>query len=115
MRMTIQGLNFDLTAAILEHVRRRLRAGLSYYAPRVQRVTVRVSDLNGPKGGADKQCSFEIAAEGIDPMRVKAVDQDLYRAVDRAAITLRQRLARVYGRDRARHSRRRVSASGLPT
>ena len=115
MQMTIQGLNFDLTTAILEHVRERLTAGLSYYAPHVQRVSVRVSDVNGPRGGPDKRCCFEVVAEGIGEVRVDEVDQDLYRAVDRAAVRLRRTMARAYGRNHKRSMGPRISASGLPT
>ncbi|HEV7302376.1 MAG TPA: HPF/RaiA family ribosome-associated protein [Tepidisphaeraceae bacterium] len=115
MQMTVHGLNFDLTTAILDHVRQRLATGLSYYAPRVQRVTVRVNDVNGPRGGADKRCRFEVVAEGVGEVRVDEVDADLYRAVDRAAVRLRRSLARAYGRNQKRSMGPRISASGLPT
>jgi ribosomal subunit interface protein len=115
MEMTVHGLNFDLTTAILEHVRQRLASGLSYYAPRVQRIAVRVSDVNGPKGGPDKQCRLEVVAEGIGPLQVDEVDEDLYRAVDRAVVQLRRRMAREYGRNHTRKMGPRISASGLPT
>jgi hypothetical protein len=36
MRMTVQGMNFDLATAILAHVRERLAAGLVPFAPRVR-------------------------------------------------------------------------------
>ena len=115
MKMTIQGLNLDLTAAILGHVRRRLRQGLAYYAPRVRAVAVRVSDVNGARGGPDKRCRLEVSADRVGDVRVEEVDADLYRAVDRAAARLRRLLAREYGRHRARRLGPRVSASGLPT
>ena len=115
MKMMIQGLNLDLTAAILEHVRRRLRHGLAYYAPRVRAVRVRVSDVNGTRRGADKRCLLEVSAERVGDVRVEEVDADLYRAVDRVAARLRRVLAREFGRHRTRRFGPRVSASGLPT
>ena len=115
MEMTIRGLNFDLTTAILEHVKRRLSEGLSYYAPRVRGVTVRVSDVNGPAGGVDKRCRLEIVAERVGDLRVEEVDRDLYKAVDRSVARLRRMLAREFGRNRTKRLNPRRSASGLPT
>ncbi len=115
MQMTIRGLNFDLTSAILEHVKRRLDESVGYYAPRVRAVTVRVSDVNGPRGGEDKRCSLEVSADQVGDLRVEEIDRDLYRAVDRAAARLRRMLAREYGRQQTRRLNPRKSASGLPT
>ena len=117
MELNVRGLNFDLTDAILAHVRRRLHEGLAHYAPRLRGVTVRVSDVNGPRGGVDKRCHLEVTADAVGTVVVEEVDADLYRAVDRAAARLRRQLAREFGRrlPAARPGRRRVSASGLPT
>ena len=70
MEMSIRGLNLDLTDAILEHVRRRLSEGLSHYAPRVRAITVRVSDVNGPRGGADKRCNLEVGGPDVGTLCV---------------------------------------------
>ena len=115
MKMMIQGLNLDLTSAILEHVRRRLNHGLGPFAPRVRAVRVRVSDVNGTRGGADKRCLLEVSAGRAGNVRVEEVDADLYCAVDRVAARVRRVLARKFGRHRARRFGPRVSASGLPT
>jgi ribosomal subunit interface protein len=118
MELSVRGLNFDLTDAILGHVRRRLTEGLSHYAPRLRGVTVRVSDVNGPRGGTDKRCHLEVTAAGVGAIVADEVDADLYRAIDRAAARLRRQLARTFGRHRdggGGSGRRRVSASGLPT
>jgi ribosomal subunit interface protein len=114
MELSIRGMNFDLTDAILGHVQRRLDGALSFYAPRLRGVTVRISDVNGPRGGVDKRCHLEVAGD-IGSLQVEEVDADLYRAVDRAAARLRKQLARGYGRRRSRALSRRISASGLPT
>ena len=115
MELSVRGLNFDLTDAILGHVRRRLREGLAHHAPRLRGVTVRVSDVNGPRGGADKRCHLEVAAAGVGRLSAEEVHDDLYRAIDRAVDRLRNQLARVAGRSRSRPLSRRISASGLPT
>src|SRR5688500_7661148 len=115
MESSIRGLNFDLTEAILAHVRERLAQGLSHYAPRLRGVMVRVSDVNGPRGGVDKRCHLEVTAAGVGLVCVDEVHADLYRAVDRAVGRLRRQLAREFGKLHGRGLTRRVSASGLPT
>jgi ribosomal subunit interface protein len=115
MELSVRGLNFDLTDAILEHVRRRLAQGLSRHAPRLHGLTVRVSDLNGPRGGPDKRCHIEVAAAGAGRFCVDEVHADLYRAVDRAVGRLRRQLDRELGKLRGPGPARRLSASGLPT
>lgn len=94
MKLDIRGLNFDLTDSILEHVRLRLGAALVHVAPHILTVKVRVNDLNGPRGGLDKRCHFEVRLDGHGTVVVEQIDADLYAAIDRAAARLRQTLRR---------------------
>lgn len=65
-------------------LRKRLEFALGRFSGRVQSLTVRVTDLNGPRGGLDKQCL--IAAQLNYPRRVIVIeDVD----VDPAAVTSR--------------------------
>ncbi len=52
MQIDIKASNFPLTNALRRHVEGRLRAALSFYDEHIQRVNVRLSDINGPRGGA---------------------------------------------------------------
>ena len=85
MEMTVHGLNFDLTTAILEHVRQRLASGLSYYAPRVQRIAVRVSDVNGPCA-CSAPGSHVTSAAANATIRARAWRGDAGATVDRAGL-----------------------------
>ena len=69
---------------------RRLETALNRFAPRVRAVSVRVTDLNGPKGGPDKRCLIAVRLER--PNRLILIEQvhsdhlvAIGRAVDRAA------------------------------
>ena len=108
MQIDIQTRNFVLTDALRSHSRRRLRFALSSYDDRIQRVVMRLSDINGPRGGADKCCHLQLVLPGLPDVVVEDIETDLYHAIDRAADragrTLRRRLARQ--RDRARTSGR---------
>lgn len=65
----------------------------------VPRAHVRMTDLNGPRGGVDKQCRVELVAPGNGKVVVTAVARDWRSALDtalaRAAHALRRQWQRV--------------------
>jgi ribosomal subunit interface protein len=85
MRIAVQTRGFSLTEALENHVRRRIGFTLTRAASRVRRVDVRLSDLNGPRGGVDKRCLVEVRLDGLPVVVVEDVQSDLYTAIDRAA------------------------------
>lgn len=61
-------------------------------------VDVRLADVNGPKGGVDKQCSIVVTPPGLATLRVEEQAADYYGAIDAAAATLKRSLARLLER-----------------
>ena len=106
MHIDIQARNFSLTNALSGHVKRRLAFALSSRDVHIQRVMVRLSDINGPRGGADKCCHIQVVLPQLADVVIEDTEVDLYAAIDRAADragrTVGRRLAR--HRDRARHT-----------
>lgn len=98
MNLQIQTQAFTLTDGIRQHVVSRLDHALSHGRDVVSSITVRLSDVNGPRGGEDKCCAIEVRLKGAPTLIVKDVQADLYAAIDRAAgrigRTLDRRLAR---------------------
>ena len=64
-------------------------------------IEVRLTDLNGPKGGVDKQCSIVVTPPGLPTLRVAEQATEYYAAIDAAAATLRTSLARSLERTKA--------------
>ena len=97
MQTDIQARSFPLTDALRNHVHNRLGFTFLNASSRVQRVRVRLSDLNGPRGGVDKCCLVEIRLEGLPVVVVEDVQSEMYTAIDRAvgraARTAKRRLA----------------------
>ena len=60
MQIDIQARNFLLTDALHQHVRRRLSFSLCVRNEHIQRILVRLSDVNGPRGGEDKCCHIQV-------------------------------------------------------
>lgn len=104
MQINIQAQNFPLTSALRGHVERRLGFALSTRDNHIQRVMVRLSDINGPRGGEDKCCRIQIILPHLPDVVIEDTMENLYcaidRASDRAGRTVGRRLARQ--RDRSR-------------
>jgi ribosomal subunit interface protein len=88
----------SLTDGLRGHIGRRLRSALERFRGHVDDVQVRLSDVNGPRGGVDKRCRLvlSVARGGVVVAEGRATN--FYQAVDLAA-------------NRAARSVRRASAA----
>ena len=75
---------------------------LAWLVPRAQ---VRLSDVNGPRGGVDKRCQVELKTDGAGSVVITAVARDWRTALDtalaRAARVLTRLLRRSHDPQRA--------------
>lgn len=112
MNFDIQTLGFPITAALSDHVKRRLRFALTRHGERIQRVVARLGDENGPRGGADKFCRIQVYLVDAPVAVIQEIDPDLYAAIDRAA----DRTGRLVAKhlDRSRGSDRRARGDVPP-
>jgi ribosomal subunit interface protein len=94
MKLDIRGHHLKVTDALHIHIKRRLQFALSRFESRVLQVTVRLADLNGPRGGVDKQCRMAVAIPSSGHIRAEVTDADLYTAIDRAADRIGHAVAR---------------------
>ena len=104
MQIYIQALNFPLTNALRSHTERRLSFALSTRDDHIQRIVVRLSDINGPRGGEDKCCHIQVVLAHLADVVIEDTEADLYdainRAADRAGRTVGRRLTRQRSRER---------------
>jgi putative sigma-54 modulation protein len=84
MQIDIQARDFSLTGALRSHAERRLRFALSSCDDHIQRIVMRLSDINGPRGGADKRCHLQVVLKGLPDVVIEDTEADLYVAIDRA-------------------------------
>lgn len=98
MQINVQSLGFELTPALRAHAVRRLQFALGWAETQVSRLSVRLSDINGPRGGEDKHCHLKILLSGVPPVVIEDTNLDIYvainRAADRAGRTVARRLER---------------------
>lgn len=94
-----------LTKALRDHAERRLRFALGWADDRLRRISVRLSDENGPRGGEDKRCRIRIAFAGAPSVVIEDTESDVYVAIDRAADRAGRSVARRLERQRDRGRR----------
>ncbi len=85
MQIDIQARNFSLTEALRSHAERRLRLALTCCDRRIRRIVMRLSDINGPRGGADKRCHLQVMLAGLPDVVIEDTETDLYVAIDRSS------------------------------
>ena len=100
MQIDVQALGFELTPALRTHTERRLHFALGRSDGQVSRLWVRLSDLNGPRGGEDKRCHVRITLTGAPEVVIEDTEADLYVAIDRAADRAGRTVARRLERSR---------------
>ena len=60
MKLRLVARGIELTADLKGYVRRRIHFALGRFAGRIKSVSVRLADLNGPRGGVDKSCDIRV-------------------------------------------------------
>lgn len=113
MQIEIQARDFELTHALREHIQRRLAFALSTRQQHIQHIQVRLSDINGPRGGSDKCCQIQMVIPQQSNVVIEDTETDMYVAIDRAASrasrTLDRRLTRLRDISRGRYNQSSLS------
>lgn len=101
-RLDLRTSQISLSDALREHVERRLEFALRRFGHCIETITVRLVDINGPKGGRDKRCRLVVKLSPARIVMVEATDSDVYAAVTQAAIRADEKVARLVTRRRPR-------------
>ena len=101
MQIDIQTQGFTLTEALKAHVRRRLKTALAARDDHIVHAQVRLSDINGPRGGVDKCCQLRIQLAGTSSVIVRDVSADMYAAIDKASRRISSSVGRRLSRMRS--------------
>ena len=102
MKIEIQARDFHLTHALRDHIERRLGFALSTRYHHIQRILVRLSDINGPRGGSDKCCHIQMVLPQQADVVIEDTETNMYVAIDRAADRASRTLGRRLTRQRSR-------------
>jgi hypothetical protein len=67
-----------------DHIARKLGMKLGKFASSIERITVRLSDANGPNGGRDQICQIKVVLSGLPSIVVEERAGALHTATERA-------------------------------
>jgi predicted transcriptional regulator/ribosome-associated translation inhibitor RaiA len=80
----IRSLGSELGDDDRKYLRRKLGRKLGKFASSIERTSVRVEDVNGPRGGVDKRCRIKVVLSGLPSVVVDERQPSLQAALDRA-------------------------------
>jgi len=105
-----------LDAADRDYLRRKLGRKLGKFATSIERVSVRVEDVSGPRGGVDKLCRIKVVLSGLPSILVQAQQDSVQAAMDRALAGTERAVRQAVQRRRMRplKPRRRSGGSRAP-
>lgn len=103
MRVQVRGKGIEIMHSVRARAERSLQFALGRYGERIELVTVRLVDVNGPRGGADKRCLLDVKLYPTGRLLIEEVADDAGTALDRAADRAQQAVGRQLQRTRRRN------------
>ncbi len=92
-------------------IRTRLARKLGKYATQIERVSLRIDDLNGPRGGVDIVCKIKVVLSGLPTIVVEERAADVRDAAVRAGDVVERAVRRALSRA-GRSARERSRTAG---
>ena len=89
----IRALGANLSKDTRTEIRNKLNRKLGKFAKAIERVSVRVKDINGPRGGIDQVCRIKVVLSNLSSVVFEAQDASLDVAIG-SALTGIERAAR---------------------
>ena len=93
------------------YVRQKLGMKLGKFATSIERVSVRVTDMNGPRGGVDQVCNVKVVLSGLPSVVVERRHSALHAAIDDALRATEQAVRKNVRRRRMKPRRGRHSVT----
>lgn len=73
-----------------DYIRRKLGMKLGKFGADIERISVRVEDVNGPRGGVDQRCRIKVVLRGLPSVLVERVSDAAQVAIDEGISAARQ-------------------------
>ena len=110
----IRAMGVGLDERSRERIRGTLSKRLEPFSSAIERVSVRVRDENGPRGGLDKTCQITVALTGLPSVVFEAREATIEQAIDGAMTGVRLAVRRAVQRRRTKPLRRGDEADEIP-
>ncbi len=110
MKTQVRFRGIEASESLSEYASRRAHLRLSRFGSQVASVVVRISDLNGPRGGKDKRCQVTATGPGLGTVNVSETHDDAFAAVDLVFDRVSRTIGRNIERAREAHLASRTGA-----
>jgi putative sigma-54 modulation protein len=81
MKVRLTAHRMELSAELRDYVTRRVHFGLGRFAGWIKSLTVRLADINGPRGGIDKCCHIRVDGGLSQKVIVREHQETIHAAV----------------------------------
>jgi putative sigma-54 modulation protein len=86
MKVIIQGKHLQLSPGLKSYARKHVVEPLNrFYDNQAAELRVELGDVNGSKGGVDKECHLTLHMPGARTIQIEETTQDPYASMDSAA------------------------------
>jgi putative sigma-54 modulation protein len=100
MKLTIRTRHVVLTPELTSKIEQRLESAFDRIRPSIHAVDITIVDVNGPKGGADKQARLRVRGRSIPTIVIEHVGVDTLATVTLVAERAEQAVLRKMARRR---------------
>jgi CBS domain-containing protein/ribosome-associated translation inhibitor RaiA len=111
--VNIRTKDVEVDDDVRDNIRRKLGMKLGKFALAIERVTVRLRDVNGPRGGIDHQCRVKVVLSGRPSVIVDVRNASMQAAIDEALSAVTQSVRRTLQRRRTTPLKRARSERGI--
>ncbi len=112
MKMEVRFHRIQNSDSLSRYIERRIQFALSRFGNKISAVTVRLEDLNGPKGGLDKKCQIIIRLKSR-MLILEGVEENIYTAIDLTAERAQRQVTRTVNRLQTVRLKQAASFSGF--
>jgi hypothetical protein len=86
----VRTIGVELDVEDRAYIRRKLGMKLGKFGADIERISVRVEDVNGPRGGVDQRCRIKVVLRGLPSVLVESVQDSAQVAIDDSINAARQ-------------------------
>lgn len=100
MRIDLRCDGVEAAPGLQEYVTRRMSFAIGRFRDHIQWARIKLADVNGPRGGADKRCVVQLRLRNLPDVVFAITQLDVRAAVDEAADRVGRVLAQRLRRQR---------------
>ena len=107
MKLELRTKGLRMTSPLRRFAEKKLKSALGRFSDRVHDVKIRLTDINGPRGGEDIHCNIRAGLGALGTLTINETQRDPFAAIALASGRIGRHMSRRLSRANAKHKRRR--------